>query len=114
MVPTQNVIGQQSRRDLLKLAAFGALGGSACGWLDVIANKALATEKATRLKAKSCIVLFMSGGPAHTWTFDLKNGDKGCPYQPIETSTAGIQVSEYLPLVAKQMHHLALVRGMST
>jgi uncharacterized protein (DUF1501 family) len=56
----------------------------------------------------------MSGGPAHTWTFDLKNGDKGCPYKPIDTSVPGIQVSEYLPKVAQQMHHLALVRGMST
>src|SRR5439155_9300807 len=64
--------------------------------------------------AKACIVLFMSGGPAHTWTFDLKNGDKGCPYQPIATATPGIQISEHLPQVAKQMHHLALVRGMST
>jgi hypothetical protein len=99
---------------MLKLAAFGALGGSACGWLDVVAGRALAAEQATRVKAKQCIVLFMSGGPAHTWTFDLKNGDKGCPYKPIDTSAPGIQISEYLPQVAKQMHHLALVRGMST
>jgi uncharacterized protein (DUF1501 family) len=114
MVPANKVIGNCSRRDLLKLAAVGALGGSACGWLDIVAGKALAVEQATRARAKQCIVLFMSGGPAHTWTFDLKNGDKGCPYKPIETSAPGIRISEYLPLVARQMHHLALVHGMST
>jgi len=114
MIPANKLVGLQSRRDMMKLAAFGALGGSACGWLDIMAQKSFAVEQATRFKAKSCIVLFMSGGPAHTWTFDLKGGDKGCPYQPIETSAPGIQISEYLPRVAKQMHHLALVRGMST
>jgi uncharacterized protein (DUF1501 family) len=59
-------------------------------------------------------VLFMSGGPAHTFTFDLKGGERGCPYKPIDTSAPGIQVSEFLPCVAGQMKHLALVRGMST
>lgn len=103
-----------SRRDLLRLASVGALGTSACGWLDVVAQKALADERATRRRAKACIVLFMSGGPAHTFTFDMKGGDRGCPYTPIETSAPGIRISEYLPRVAKQMHHLALVRGMST
>ncbi len=78
------------------------------------AGKALAAEQATRFKAKSCIVLFMSGGPAHTYTFDLKLGEKLCPYQAIPTSVPGIQISEFLPHVANQMHHLALVRGMST
>lgn len=103
-----------TRRDLLKLAAVGAVGGSACGWMDIISQQALAQERATRQRAKSCIVLFMSGGPAHTFTFDLKGGERGCPYQPIDTTAPGIQISEYLPQVAKQMHHLALVRGMST
>lgn len=114
MVPMNKLLGPCTRRDMLKLSAFGALGASVSGWLDVVAGRALALEQATRRKAKACIVLFMSGGPAHTWTFDLKNGDRGCPYKPIETSAPGIQISEYLPQVAKQTQHLALVRGMST
>ena len=113
MVPLSKLLDPQSRRDFLKLAAFGAVGGSACGWLDVVSQQAIAQE-ARRQRAKACIVLFMSGGPAHTFTFDLKGGERCCPYQPINTSAPGIQVSEYLPKVAQQMHHLALVRGMST
>lgn len=103
-----------TRRDLLKLSAAGVLGTSASGWLDVVATSAAVQETTVRKPAKRCIVLFMSGGPAHTWTFDLKLGGKGCPYQAIDTSAPGIQVSEYLPEVAKQMHHVAVVRGMST
>jgi len=114
MVPLNKLVGNCTRRDLLRLGALGAAGGCVSGWLDVVAGQAMAQEQKSRRRAKACIVLFMSGGPAHTWTFDLKNGDKGCPYKPIDTSVPGIQVSEYLPKVAQQMHHLALVRGMST
>jgi hypothetical protein len=114
MIPASKLINSCTRRDLLKLASVGALGGSASGWLDIVAGRAWAQEQAVRLKAKSCIVLFMSGGPAHTYTFDLKTADKCCPYKAIATATPGIQISEYLPHVATQMQHLALVRGMST
>jgi hypothetical protein len=115
MVPMNKLLDNYTRRDMLRLAAVGALGGSVSGWLDVVAGKALAQEKTARKPAKACIVLFMSGGPAHTFTFDLKNvGGKGCPYKPIPTSVPGIQISEYLPKVAQQMQHMALVRGMST
>ena len=80
----------------------------------MVACRAAEQEQTTRKPAKHCIVLFMSGGPAHTFTFDLKFGDRGCPYKPIDTSAPGIQVSEFLPEVAGQMHHVAVVRGMST
>jgi hypothetical protein len=114
MTPLSKLIDSASRRDFLRLAAFGAAGASASGWLDVVAQSAYAQERATRARAKNCIVLFMSGGPAHTFTFDLKGGERGCPYIPIDTAVPGIQVSPFLPKVAEQMRHLALVRGMST
>ncbi len=114
MTSLNKLVSPQSRRDFLKLAAVGAVGGSAGGWLDVVAQKAYAQQLARQAKAKACIVLFMSGGPAHTYTFDFKSGDRCCPYSSIATSTPGIAVSEYMPHIARQMHHLALVRGMST
>jgi hypothetical protein len=114
MIPLSKLFDKLTRRDVMRLAAVGAIGGSVSGWLDVVAQQAHAQERPTRARAKACIVLFMSGGPAHTFTFDLKGGERGCPYTPINTSAPGIQISEYLPKVAEQMHHLALVRGMST
>src|SRR5262249_34035414 len=49
--------------------------------------------------------------PSQAHTFDLKPGGD---YKPIATSVPGIQVSEHLPKVARQMQHLALLRGMKT
>ena len=81
------------------------------GWL-----KTLADETANDLRRqRSCILLWMSGGPSQTDTFDMKPGHRnGGAFQPIETSVPGIQISEHLPQLAKQMEHIALVRSMST
>ncbi|MGE3807027.1 MAG: DUF1501 domain-containing protein, partial [Gemmataceae bacterium] len=116
MLHAAKLLDRCTRRDMLKLASFGALGTTVTGWMDIVSQTALAADAQKQRKIpKNMIVLFMSGGPAHTFTFDLKkDGDRGCPYTPIATSTPGIQISEYLPLVARQMHHVAVVRGMST
>ena len=57
-------------------------------------------------KAKSCILLWMDGGPSHKDTFDLKPDSKGAgEFKPIKTAGPGIQISEHLPKVAKLMNH---------
>ncbi len=64
-------------------------------------------------RAKHCIVLFMSGGASQLDTFDPKPGTKnGGPFAAIPTSAKGIQVSEHLPNVAEQAHHLSVIRSM--
>ena len=64
-------------------------------------------------RAKHCIVLFMSGGASQLDTFDPKPGTKnGGPFAAIPTSAQGIQVSEHLPNVAEQAHHLSIIRAM--
>ena len=64
-------------------------------------------------RAKRCIVLFMSGGASQLDTFDPKPGTKnGGPFAAIPTSVKGIEVSEHLPHVAEQAHHLSIIRSM--
>ena len=64
-------------------------------------------------QAKHCIVLFMSGGASQLDTFDPKPGTKnGGPFAAIPTSAKGIHVSEHLPNVAEQAHHLSIIRSM--
>ena len=64
-------------------------------------------------RAKHCIVLFMSGGASQLDTFDPKPGtNNGGPFAAIPTSAKGIQVSEHLPNVAEQAHHLSIIRSM--
>lgn len=98
------------RRDFLKLGALGlALS-------QVLALRA--QTKSARLpggKAKSCIVLFAWGGISHLDTWDPKpdapSNIRG-EFRPIDTSVDGIQISEHLPLLARQAHHLAIVRSV--
>jgi len=100
-----------SRREMMRLSAAGLLAGSGISWLDIVAGRGIAQAAESGKKHKSCIVLFMSGGPSQAHTFDLKSGGH---YKPIQTSADGVEISEHLPHVAKQMHLMSLVRGMST
>ncbi|MEC9004780.1 MAG: DUF1501 domain-containing protein [Planctomycetota bacterium] len=65
-------------------------------------------------RRKSAILLWMGGGPATIDLWDLKPGAAtGGPFRPIATS-GNAQITEHMPLFAKQMHHMAIVRSMST
>jgi len=65
-------------------------------------------------RRKSAILLWMSGGPSTMDIWDLKPGaPTGGPFKPISTS-GDVQISEHMPLMAKQMHNMAIVRSMST
>jgi len=103
---------EKTRRDFLKLTAAGVFAPSLSGWLPVLA-KAAPTGGAG--KAKSCILLWMDGGPSHKDTWDLKPESKGAgEFKPIKTAASGIEISEHLPKVAAVMDHGVIVRGMST
>jgi hypothetical protein len=63
---------------------------------------------------KSCVLLWMGGGPSSMDIWDLKPGtDNGGPFKTIATS-GDVQICEHMPLMAKQMHNMAIVRSMST
>ncbi len=63
---------------------------------------------------KSAIMLWMSGGPSTMDIWDLKPGAAtGGPFRPI--STAGdLQICEHMPMTAKVMDKLSVIRSMST
>jgi Protein of unknown function (DUF1501) len=100
-----------SRRDWLRLAGVGALAPALSGWLPTLARLAASDPK----RRRSCILLWMSGGPSQLDTFDPKpDHDNGGGLKPIGTNVTGIQVTELLPSVARHMDKLALIRSMST
>ncbi len=86
-----------------------------------LAGPALALTHSLRLNAaelkrnhKSCILLWMGGGPPTIDMWDMKPGaTTGGKFQPIATAGEG-QINQLLPMVAKQMKHLSIVRSMST
>ena len=94
------------RRDMLRLAAAGMLSGVSVPWFEVLAGQ---TEN--RLRGKSCILLWMDGGPSQQHTFDPKSGGD---FWPISTSVPGIQIVDRLPGLANCMEDMAIVRSMTT
>jgi hypothetical protein len=74
-----------------------------------------AAAPALKRDHKSLIVLWMSGGPSHLDTWDLKPGQPtGGEFKPIQTTVPGVDISEHLPQVARQMKHLAVIRSLVT
>ncbi len=100
-----------SRRDWLRLTSAGAVGGSMAGWFEALAGEAAASPE----RRRSCILLWMSGGPSQLDTFDLKPGhENGGPFKEAATSTAGLHICEHLPGLAKRSEQLAIVRSMTS
>ncbi|MEM9586917.1 MAG: DUF1501 domain-containing protein [Planctomycetota bacterium] len=99
-----------SRRELARIAA-ASFGGLACsGWMNRLVSAA-----GTRRPPKSCILLWMSGGPSQMETLSPKPGHpNGGPTKAISTAVPGIEVSENLPGLAKRMKDVAVIRSMKT
>lgn len=100
-----------SRRELLQTLAVGWGGISASGWFPAFAAEALPNID----RSRHCILLWMSGGPAQTDTWDLKPGHaNGGEFQEIATASTGLRFSEHLPKLATMSDQLAVLRGLST
>lgn len=66
--------------------------------------------------ARNVIFLYMTGGQSHLDTWDPKpeNATVMGPTKAIKTSADGVQIGEYLPRMAKQMHHACVINSMAT
>ena len=100
-----------NRRDWLRMSAAGIASASMSGWFNLFADQTVSRTD----RKRSCILLWMSGGPSQIDTFDLKPGHaNGGLFKEIDTATSGIKFSEHLPKLAGLSNHLAIVRSMST
>src|SRR4051812_47451904 len=100
-----------SRRDWLRLSAAGVVAHSVSGWIEALAYDAAADPG----RRRSCILLWMTGGPSQMDTFDLKPGHaNGGPFKEIETRASGLKISEHLPKLAEFGDRLAVIRSMAT
>ena len=65
--------------------------------------------------AKSAILIWLSGGPSHVDLWDMKPEapkEYRGEFDPIASSAPEIFLCEHLPHLARQAHHLALVRSV--
>ena len=98
-----------SRRRMLGASAAGAVGLGLGG----LTQPALA--EALKKSDKQVLLMWLDGGMSQLESWDPKpNTPFGGPFRSIPTSVTGVHVSELMPRVAKQMHHLAVVRSMKT
>ncbi len=103
------------RREVLRAGGLGVCGLSLAQLMAPQARAASSTASGGR--AKSCIVLFLMGGPPQHSTWDPKphapdnvRGD----IAPIATSIPGVQFGELMPKLAQRADKLAVLRAMST
>ncbi len=98
------------RRDFIRVGSLGFLGIHLSQSLRLEAAMA-ATGGKPEGKAKSCILMFLEGGPSQMDTWDPKPSSS---FRPLSTNVAGIQISELLPQLARRMDKLALVRTIKS
>ncbi len=101
--------GRLCRREVLRA---GALTFAGLSLPDLLRRTAQAE---TLGRAKHCILMLLNGGMAQQDTFDMKpaapEGIRG-PYQPIATTTPGLQICEKLPRLSQLTHKMAVVRSV--
>jgi Protein of unknown function (DUF1501) len=111
------------RREFLQVGFCGFLG---FGLTDLLAGRALAegvtaarpsrARTGTVPRARSMILVFLTGGLSHLDSLDMKpdapEGIRG-EFRPIATRVPGIQVCEHLPELAARAGRLAIVRSLS-
>jgi hypothetical protein len=102
--------GMSRRHFMAHMAGSGAAASAALTF-----GHSLRTHAADlKRNRKSAIMLWMSGGPSTMDIWDLKPGaSTGGPFKQISTS-GDVQISEHMPMTAKVMDKLAIVRSMST
>ena len=106
-------MNEQSRREFISNVAKSCLGVSAI----LGAQDLLGIQKTTQIPtAKSVIFLYMAGGMTHIDTFDPKPDNKDVMGETtaIDTTADGIQLGNWLPKTAQQMHRASLIRTLQS
>src|SRR3712207_2604984 len=103
-----------SRRDLLQVGALGALGLSLGDFLRM--QEAAAAGPTSGGPERSAIFLWLSGGISHIDVFDPKPdapAEIRGEFKPLRSNVDGVDLTEHVPLLAKQMDKVALIRSLT-
>jgi len=96
-----------SRRSVLKTSLAGFAGLSLPGLLRLRAE--------TRARNKAVILLWMTGGPSHIDTWDVKPAmprEIRGPFKDIPTKLPGVHLCEYLPKQAAMLDQFTIIRSV--
>jgi len=103
-----------SRRELLRVGALSPIGLSLPM---LLAPRAAGGEMAApRVRAKSCLIIFMEGGASHIDLWDMKPNAPAQvrgEFKPIATQLPGVMLCEHLPMTAPHWHKLAQINSVT-
>src|SRR5205807_5809583 len=107
-----------TRRDCLRVGFGGALSllGARPGSAEPVRDTTTIGATRTFGQARSCIFIYLFGGPSHIDIWDLKPGAPAeirGEFKPVATRVPGIRLCEHLPLLAGQTDKLCLLRSMT-
>lgn len=108
-----------SRREWLRVGGLGTFGLSLSSLLKPIlrADSPVVSAGGSFGRAKSCILLFLAGGPPQHETFDPKPDaplEVRDVFRSIPTSVPGTHFCETLPHTARVAHRFSVVRSLTT
>ena len=86
------------------------------GLPELFRNRAVAAGPGGFGRAKSCLLIFMWGGPSQLDTWDPKPdapAEIRGSFGTIATRTPGVRISEHFPMLATRTDKLAIVRSLS-
>ncbi|MGE3314228.1 MAG: DUF1501 domain-containing protein [Planctomycetaceae bacterium] len=113
-----NLETRWNRRHALAVGGLSLLGLTSYDLAKLRAASAARAEKsgnALPQRARSCVFIFLFGGPSHIDLWDMKPGAPSTvrgEFSPTATNVSGIELSEHLPHLAQQMDKLCLLRSM--
>lgn len=109
--------GGFSRRELLRVGGLGASGLTMADLYRLRAHSPAHEDGSQKARGKSVIMIWLRGGASHIDSYDMKPSAPSeirGEFHPISTKVPGIQICEYLPLQAKIMDKLSVVRGIKS
>jgi hypothetical protein len=106
--------GGVSRRGFLRVGFLGLAGGLSLA--DHLRLRAAAAARGETAKDTAVILFYMAGGPSHIDTYDLKPDapdEYRGEFRETLTSVPGIRICQHMPLHARQMDKMAIVRSVT-
>lgn len=107
---SQSYCDRFARRD------FFRIGGLAIGGLTLPSLLRAEHASGGRATGKSIINIYLGGGPTHLDTFDLKPAaprEFRGEFMPIPTNSAGLEICELMPKLARVGHQFSIIRSIS-
>src|SRR5947207_2881287 len=105
LIPDSPFDPAMTRRRWLQLGGLGMLG--------LTLPRLLQAGEGRPTAARSCVLFLLHGGPSQLDIWDMKPeapAEVRGEFRPTATRIPGLQITELLPLLARQTHRFSIVR----